>query len=94
MRFECKKTEDCFAASLTWEYRLPISSRELEGRLTGWTVAENHRYRRALMTADKGAVNIKGILDSPVIKVSYPENGWEAEKAAFESWLTSEADNG
>ena len=93
MRFDWEKTENCFAGSQTWEYRLPISARVLESRLSGWDVRENHRYRRALMTADRDGVNIKAALDAAVIRVSFPEERWEAEKAAFERWLSSEAED-
>ena len=79
MRFECKKTENCFAASETWEYRLG-----------GWQIKENRNYRRPMMTADRGGVNIKGVLAGNVIRVSFPEDNWEAEKIRFEDWLSGE----
>ena len=90
MRFECQKTENCFAASETWEYRLPETAEAFSVRLDGWDVKENRRYRRPMMTADRGGVNIKGVLAGNVVRVSFPEDGWEAEKARFENWLTGE----
>lgn len=45
------------------------------------------------MMADRDGVNIKGALDAAVIRVSFPEMRWEAEKVAFERWLSSEAEN-
>jgi hypothetical protein len=90
MRFECQKTENCFAASETWEYRLPETAEAFSARLDGWDVKENRRYRRPMMTADRGGVNIKGVLAGNVVRVSFPEDGWEAEKARFENWLAGE----
>jgi pyruvate-formate lyase-activating enzyme len=90
MRFECQKTENCFAASETWEYRLPETAEAFSARLDGWDVKENRRYRRPMMTADRGGVNIKGVLAGNVVRVSFPEDGWEAEKARFENWLSGE----
>ena len=90
MRYEVKKTENCFVDSQTYEYKLPLDGQSFAALLSGWEVRENHKYRRPLFTADKDGVNIKGVLKAGVIKVSFPENGWEAEKADFESWLSSQ----
>lgn len=90
MRFECKKTDNCFAASETWEYRLPETAETFAARLGGWQVKENRNYRRPMMTADRNGVNVKGILAGNVIRVSFPEVTWEAEKAHFENWLYGE----
>lgn len=90
MRYDCKKAENCFEHSFTFEYRLPITAKELSKRLSGWAVAENHSYRRAILTADRDGVELKGILDGKLIRASFPENSWEKNKAAFESWLLSE----
>lgn len=43
-----------------------------------------------MMTADRNGVNVKGILAGNVIRVSFPEVTWEAEKAHFENWLSGE----
>ena len=90
MQFDCKKTENCFAHSFTFEYRLPITALMLSKRLEGWAVTENHSYRRAIVTADRDGVNLKGILNGKLVRVSFPEKSWEMDKAAFESWLLNE----
>lgn len=87
MVFESSKTENCFVDSRTYEYRLPVTAEAFRALLDGWDVHENHKYRRPMFTADKNGINIKGVLSGAVITVSFPENRWEAEKAAFEAWL-------
>ena len=49
MRFECKKTDNCFAASETWEYRLPETAETFAARLGDWQVKENRNYRRPML---------------------------------------------
>lgn len=87
MVFDSAKTENCFADSRTYDYRLPVTAEAFAARLAGWRVAENRKYRRPMFTADKNGVNVKGVLSGRVIKASFPEDRWEAEKAAFENWL-------
>lgn len=89
MRFEVKKTENCFAGSQTYEYRLPVEGQAFVAMLDGWEVTENHKYRRPMFSADKNGVNVKGILKANVVKASFPEHCWETAKADFESWLAS-----
>jgi len=89
MRFEVKKVENCFADSLSFEYRTSLDGQSLSSMLRGWEVKENHKFRRPMFTADKGGVNIKGILKANIVKVSFPEGRWEAEKEDFERWLES-----
>ena len=88
MEYEWEKVENCFKDSRTFEYRLPFDGKSLSAMLSGWEVKENHKFRRPLFTADKGGVNIKGILKANIIKVSFPEDHWETAKADFERWLT------
>ena len=89
MLYEVKKAENCFAESRSYEYLLPVDGQSFSALLDGWEVKENHKYRRPLFMADKGGVNVKGILKAKTIKASFPENNWEAEKADFERWLES-----
>ena len=53
MKFQCKKVENCFAEARTYEYRLPVTGQELAGRLSGFTVTENHRFRRPVFSAKR-----------------------------------------
>jgi len=90
MEFEVKKAENCFADSQSYEYRLPIDGQSFIALLNNWEVMQNHKYRRPMFIADKDGINIKGILNADTIKVSFPQNSWETEKASFENWLASE----
>jgi hypothetical protein len=87
MVFESAKTENCFSDSRTYDYRLPVTAEAFSALLDGWDMRENRKYRRPMFTADKNGVNVKGVLSGTIIKVSFPEDRWEAEKAAFEAWL-------
>ena len=89
MQFEVKKSENCFADSRSYEYRLPVDGQSFSCLLDGWEIKENHKFRRPLFTADKDGLNIKGILKANTIKVSYPEDRWQVEKESFERWLES-----
>ena len=60
MKFTCKKTENCFADSQTYEYVLPVSGEALLGRLAGWETRRNEKLRRPTFSADRGGVNVKG----------------------------------
>ncbi|MEG1633281.1 MAG: hypothetical protein RR314_04435 [Oscillospiraceae bacterium] len=87
MKFDCKKTEDCFADSCTYEYALPISAAELASRLEGWEKRENTRLRRPVFVADRDGVNLKGVLAAHTVRASFPNSRRESEKFAFEAWL-------
>jgi hypothetical protein len=87
MKFEYKKTENCFADSQTFEYKLPVDSHTFIGFLGSWELKENYKYRRPMFTAEKNGVNLKGVLKSNVIKASFPGENWAAEKQRFEDWL-------
>ncbi|MCL2227061.1 MAG: hypothetical protein FWB97_05475 [Oscillospiraceae bacterium] len=90
MQFEVTKTENCFADSQSYEYRLTIEGHSFIALLEGWEIKEHHKYRRPLFTADRNGVNVKGLLKAATIKVSYPSDRWESEKASFESWLSNQ----
>ena len=89
MLYEVKKAENCFIDCQSYEYKLPIDGQSFYKLLDGWKMREYLSYRRPLFTADKEGVNIKGILNANIIKVSFPEKDWEANKADFERWLAS-----
>ncbi|MDO4566548.1 MAG: hypothetical protein Q4B42_04385 [Oscillospiraceae bacterium] len=88
MKCECKKTENCFADSQSYEYRLPLSIEELSALLPeDWSQRRNLKLRRPVLIAERGGVQLKGVLESCIIKASFPEADWCAEKARFEAWL-------
>lgn len=88
MEFECKKVENCFAASRTWEYRLPLTAEKFLALLPDtWEKRQNPRLRRPTFSADRNGVNLKGILAGNLLRASFPEERWEREKAEFEKFL-------
>ena len=87
MNIECKKTNNCFADSQTYEYRLPVTVEEFAACLEGWQLRRNERLRRPVLIGERGRVKAKGVLSGDLLRVSYPDDRWEAEKEAFEAWL-------
>ena len=90
MEFKWKKTENCFAEARTYEYELPITGEELAARLEGFEVKENHRFRRPVFSAKKGALEVKGILKEKVVKINYTAENWEEEKNRMEAWMKNQ----
>lgn len=90
MNFTCKKTENCFADSQTYEYVLPITGEELLYMMALWETRRNDKLRRPTFAADRDGVNLKGALAGNIARVSYPTERWEAEKAKFEDWLRAQ----
>lgn len=85
MNFECKKAENCFSDSQTYEYRLPVTGEEFLHRLDdAWQTRCNDKLRRPVFLAEKKDVRIKGILSANVIRVSFPAIDWESHKDMFE----------
>lgn len=87
MKFDCVKTENCFADSRTYEYTLPVTGEELFPRLAGWEARKNLKLRRPVLAAERNGVRLKGVLEYRTLRVSFPTEGWETEKAEFEKWL-------
>ena len=87
MEFRNKKVENCFAQARTYEYEIPVTGRELLLLLEGFQVRENHRFRRPVFSAKKGALELKGLLGANRIKINYTAEGWEEEKKQMEDWL-------
>ena len=92
MIFTSKKTENCFADSETYEYRLPITGEQLLSRLAGWEIRKNCKLRRPVGIAQKDGVTVKTVLAGQLARVSFPQESWQQEKEKFESWLSHEQD--
>ena len=88
MIIACKKTENCFADSRTYEYSLTISAEEFLKLLDDtWQIRKNLKLRRPVFLAERDQIRIKGILAGSAIRVSYPEDAWEAQKKKLEEWM-------
>lgn len=90
MIFECKKTENCFADSQTYEYRIPVTAEHFVQMLDeNWDTRYNMKLRRPVFITEHNEIRIKGILQGSVIRVSYPDSHWESSKTEFEKLLSS-----
>lgn len=90
MKFDCKKTENCFADSQTYEYRLPVTAEEFLKFLDEtWQTRCNQKLRRPVFIAEKSGTRIKGILAGNIIRVSFLNDSWEILKNNFEEWMTN-----
>ncbi len=88
MIFECKKTENCFVDSRTYEYRLPVKAEDFKNLLENdWQIRCNLKLRRPVFLAEKEEIKIKGILAGDIIRVSFREDQWEVFKENFEKYL-------
>lgn len=88
MTIECKKTENCFTDSQTYEYRLPVTGEEFLNVLdSSWQTRCNRKLRRPVFLAEREEIRIKGILAANVIRVSFPNDAWEMHKKHFEEEL-------
>lgn len=90
MRYACKKIDDCFSDSRTWQYALDATADDLVPLLeeTGYQVDVNRKYRRPFFIAEnEEGLRVKGVLNRSVVNASFPLDGWEESKARFEAWL-------
>ena len=89
MNYSCKKTENCFTESQTWEYALPVNGEAFSALLPAdWSIRQNTRLRRPVFIAEHEGITIKGMLEGQIIRVSFPNESWEEIKHDFEAWLT------
>lgn len=90
MKFEVKKTENCFSGTQTYEYRFPINNQELLQFLNLFSIKKYETLRRPTFLAmDSCGVQIKGILKDNICKVSFPDATWEVSKIEFEEFIDS-----
>lgn len=88
MNYTCKKTENCFSDSQTWEYNLPVTAEAFAALLDNtWEKRYNHRLRRPVFLAERAEIKIKGILAGTIIRVSFQNDKWEILKKTFEQFL-------
>lgn len=92
---ESRKIENCFADSRTYEYRLPMTVSEFSRLLSeeegdawtaGWKMRCNQKIRRPVFLAEKGRLQMKGILAGDLLRIGFPEEGWEQAKEEWEAF--------
>lgn len=90
MKYEVKKTENCFSDTQTYEYRFPIDNQELLQYLKLFSIKKYETLRRpTFLATDAGGIQIKGILKDNICKVSFPDVTWEVSKIEFEGFIES-----
>jgi uncharacterized radical SAM superfamily Fe-S cluster-containing enzyme len=84
---ESKKTANCFKDAKTYEYRLAKTCEEWREVFRSFgTWKENRQFRRPFFELEEpDGIRVKGNLPERIVKVSYPESGWEEKMAEWET---------
>ena len=88
-KFDIKKVDNCFKDSQTYEYKLNIViDEEFLEKLKSLGSIEIKNFRRPIFMINCENKNeIKGVIKSNIIKVSFPEDMWQIRKEEFEKFL-------
>ena len=88
-KFKVNKVDNCFKDNQTYEYKLDLEIDEnFIEKLQSLGEIERKNFRRPIfMIHCKNDNKIKGIINSKIIKVSYPDNKWQYNKNEFELFL-------
>lgn len=88
-KFQVKKVDNCFKDSQTYEYKLEIIIDEnLINKLNELGEVEIKKFRRPIFMINcKNENKIKGVINSNIIRVSFPDNMWQYRKEEFEKYL-------
>lgn len=88
-KFQVKKVDNCFKDSQTYEYKLEIIIDEnMINKLNELGEVEIKKFRRPIFMINcKNENKIKGVINSNIIRVSFPDNMWQYRKEEFEKYL-------
>ena len=88
-KFQVKKVDNCFKDSQTYEYKLEIIIDEnMINKLNELGDVEIKKFRRPIFMINcKNENKIKGVINSNIIRVSFPDNMWQYRKEEFEKYL-------
>lgn len=88
-KFQVKKVDNCFKDSQTYEYKLEIIIDEnMINKLNELGEVEIKKFRRPIFMINcKNENKIKGVINSNIIRVSFPDNMWKYRKEEFEKYL-------
>ena len=88
-KFQVKKVDNCFKDSQTYEYTLEIIIDEnMINKLNELGEVEIKKFRRPIFMINcKNENKIKGVINSNIIRVSFPDNMWQYRKEEFEKYL-------
>lgn len=88
-KFEVKKIDNCFKDSQTYEYKLNVEiDEEFLKKLQNLGEVEIKHFRRPIFIINCENENkIKGVINSKIIRASFPDNIWKERKEVFEKFL-------
>lgn len=88
-KFKVNKIDNCFKNSQTYEYKLNVEINiEFLEKLQKLGNLEIKNFRRPIFMIDcKNEDKIKGVINSKIIRVSFPDYVYEERKEAFEKFL-------
>lgn len=87
--FSVEKAENCFANAQTYAYASPMvmDEKSVEAFAPFGAIEIKRNYRRPFYFVRGNGMEIKGVLGDTRFKVSYPDDGWQERKEAFERYL-------
>lgn len=88
-KYNIKKVDNCFKDSQTYEYKLKVEINEdfLE-ILKNLGELEIKNFRRPIFMINcKNENKIKGVINSKIIRISFPNDAWNERKEEFEKFL-------
>lgn len=88
-KFQVKKIDNCFKDSQTYEYKINMEiDEEFLDKLKNLGKIEIKNFRRPIFMIDCENKNkIKGVINSKIMRVSFPEDIWQCRKEEFEKYL-------
>ncbi len=88
-KFKVKKVDNCFKNSQTYEYKLSVEiNEEFLEKLQSLGEIEIKNFRRPIFMINCENENkIKGVINSKIIRVSFPDDIWEERKEKFEKFI-------
>lgn len=86
-KFKVKKVDNCFKDSQTYEYKLNEEiNEEFLKKLESLGEVEVKDFRRPIFIIN-GEIKVKGVINTKIIRVSFPDDIWKEKKDTFEKFL-------
>lgn len=88
-KFKVKKVDNCFKNSQSYDYKLNVViDEEFIKKLRDLGEIEIKNFRRPIFMINcENEDRIKGVINSDIIRVSFPDDTWEERKESFEKFL-------
>lgn len=88
--YRCEKIENCFANARSYAYYFdhPMTEEILEKERIRGNLRLKMNFRRPCYFLDwENGIQVKGLLNDSMVKVSFPEQEWDVYKKQFEKEL-------